>query len=166
MGKYEEFFLNSKSTVVQLECLEISHSDFTQTYRVVRNAINNITVKHEDGLDYEYEYYPLKIVANADRENLDFGLDITLGDLGEIIPNEIDAITSANGFSEKPLIYYRTYRSDILTEALYGPIKLEIKEFNFTKEGAQFTAKAPSLNINKTGEIYTINRFPMLRGFL
>jgi hypothetical protein len=29
-----------------------------------------------------------------------------------------------------------------------------------------FEAKAPSLNVNKTGELYTFDRFPMLKGFL
>lgn len=166
MSNYTEFFLGSKSSAVQIECLEISHSNFSQTYRVVRNAVDGITVTHEDGMQYAYEYYPLKIKENTSRANLDYGFDITLGDLGELIPNEIDAIRAADNFSEKPIIYYRTYSSELLTEPLFGPVKLEIKDFPFVKEGVQFTARAPSLNINKTGEIQTVGRFEMLRGFI
>lgn len=166
MSDYSEFFLGSKSSIVQLDLLEISHSDFTQTYYVVRNATQGVTVTHEDDTEHTYEYYPLSVHGTADREDLDFGIEVTLGDLGEVIPNEIDAITSANGFTEKPVVRYRTYRSDLLTEPLYGPVKLEIKEFAFNREGSKFAAKAPSLNINQTGETYTINRFPMLRGML
>jgi hypothetical protein len=108
----------------------------------------------------------MRVTGAGDREDLDFGIDVTFGDLGQVIPNELDAVRAANGFTEKPIVKYRTYRSDLLTTPLYGPVKLEIKEFAFNREGAKFTAKAPSLNINQTGEIYTLNRFPMLRGFL
>jgi len=97
---------------------------------------------------------------------LDQSFTFTLGDLGELLPKELDAVASANGFSEKPRVVYRTYRSDDLTKPLFGPILLEVESFAFNREGASFTAKAPSLNINKTGEVYRLERFPMLRGFL
>lgn len=166
MSDYSEFFLGSKSNVVQLECLEISHSAFSKTYYVVRNATAGVTVTHEDSTVHTYEYYPLAVRGIGDRENLDFGLDITLGDLGELIPMELDRVREADKFSERPIVKYRTYRSDLLSSPLYGPVKLEIQEIPRNREGASFTAKAPSLNISQTGEIYTIDRYPMLRGFL
>lgn len=166
MSAESEFFLGSKSYIVQLDCLEISHSSFSQTYYIVRNATNGVTVTHEDSTVHDYEYYPLAIKGIGDRENMDFGLEITLGDLGELIPMELDRVRADGKFSEKPVVYYRTYRSDLLSSPMYGPVKMEIKEIPRNREGASFTAKAPSLNINQTGEIYTIDRFPMLRGFL
>jgi hypothetical protein len=35
--KYYEYFLNSKSNVVYYDLIEISHPNFSQTYRKVRN---------------------------------------------------------------------------------------------------------------------------------
>lgn len=166
MSEYSEFFLNSKSSVVQLDCVEISHSSFTQTYRVVRNATLGITVKHEDGSDYEYEYYPFDISAEGVRDDLDQIIKIAFGDLGEIIPNEIDAVKAANNTKELPKVVYRTYRSDDLDNVLYGPVVLEVKDFPFTHNGCSFAARAPSLNIKRTGEAYTLPRFPALRGLL
>jgi len=166
MSDYSEFFLSSKSSIVQLELLEISHPDFTQTYYIVRNATNGVTVTLEDLSVQEFTYYPLKITNVGNREDLDFGLRIDLGDLGEVLPVEIDAISSASGFETKPTIKYRTYRSDDLTAPLLGPYTLEVDAFSFNREGSSFEARAPSLNINRTGELYKIDRFPMLRGFL
>ncbi len=163
---YSEFFLKSSGSVVQLECLEISHSAFTKTYRVVRNATNGITVRYEDGVLYAHTYYPLQVQSLGARGDLDQGLQINLGDLGEVLPTELDAVTSANGFGEKPIVKYRTFRSDDLNSILFGPLVLEVKTFSFNREGSTFEAKAPSLNINKTGELYKIDRFSMLRGFL
>lgn len=166
MSAYSEFFLKSKSSVVQLELVEISHSKFTKVYRVVRNAVGGITVTLETGSTATFDYYPLRIENNGTRDDLDQSFTFTLGDLGEVLPKELDAVASGSGFGEKPKVVYRTYRSDDLTVPLFGPVLLEVESFAFNREGSSFTAKAPSLNINKTGELYTLERFPMLRGFL
>lgn len=166
MSAYSEYFLNSNSNVVQLELLEISHSAFTQTYYVVRNAVNGVTVTLETAVEQEFTYYPLKITPLGSKDDLDQSLRIDLGDLGEVLPNELDAVSDALGFDEKPVVKYRAYRSDDLSEPLIGPWVLEVTSFNFNREGSSFEAKAPSLNINRTGELYKIARFPMLRGFV
>ena len=163
---YAAYFLNSRSSVIQYELLEVSHPDFTQTYRVVRNAREGLTVTLETGLSRHFTYYPLRISAKGARDNLDCSLEIQLGDLGEILPAEMDAIAAADGFQTKPTVKYYVYRSDDLTQPLHGPLILEVTDFSFKREGAQFEAKAPSLNISKTGEVYDLDRFPMLRGFL
>lgn len=163
---YAEFFLNSKSSVVQLELLEISHPNFTKVYRIVRNAVKGITVKLETGDSASFDYYPMRIENNGAKDDLDQSFTITLGDLGEVLPKELDSVASAQGYNVKPVVTYRTYRSDDLTRPLFGPVLLEVESFAFNREGSTFTAKAPSLNINKTGELYTLERFPMLRGFL
>lgn len=163
---YAEFFLNSKSSVVQLELLEISHPNFTKVYRIVRNAVKGITVKLETGDSASFDYYPMRIENDGMKDDLDQSFTITLGDLGEVLPKELDSVASAQGYNVKPVVTYRTYRSDDLTRPLFGPVLLEVESFAFNREGSTFTAKAPSLNVNKTGELYTLERFPMLRGFL
>ena len=166
MSTYSEFFLNSNSSIVQLELLEISHPNFTQNFRVVRNAVDGVTVTLEDLSIETFDYYPLRIDGNSPRGDLDFTIKVSLGDLGEVIPLEIDAITNAGGLGVKPLVKYRTYSSIDLTTPLFGPVVLEVESFSFNREGSSFDAKAPSLNITNTGEPYKIDRFPMLRGFL
>lgn len=166
MSEYSEFFLKSESSVAQLECLEISHSMFSQTYYVMRNAFAGGTVTHEDATSHTYVYYPLKLTLSGPRTDLDQILTVQLGDLGELIPNEIDRVRAGGGFGEFPKVKYRTYRSDDLTTPLYGPILLQVKAFAMDRNGAVFDAKAPSLNTNKTGEKYAIARFPMLTGLL
>ena len=163
---YCEYFLNSNSQIVRLETLEISHSAFTQTYYVVRNAVKGLTATLETSEEVDFVYYPLKIKPLGTKDDLDQSMNITFGDLGEVLPTELDAVSDAMGFSEKPIVKYRCYRSDDLTEPLLGPIILEVTAFSFTKQGSSFDAKAPSLNLNRTGELYKLARFPMLRGFI
>lgn len=166
MSDYAAFFLNSPSSTVQLDLIEIEHPHFTQRYRKVRNARLGVTVTLETGEEATFDYYPLRIRPTGSADDLDQILKIDLGDLGEVLPLELDAVTEANGMGVKPIVRYRIYRSDDLSEPMYGPLLLEVQTFSFAREGASFEAKAPSLNINRTGELYHIERFPMLRGFL
>lgn len=166
MSAYSEFFLRSASSVVQLECIEISHPSFTKVYRIVRNATKGVSVRYENGVFYSHDYYPLKLTSLGSRGDLDQGFRINLGDLGEILPKELDAISVADTYRIKPVVKYRAFRSDDLSNAMFGPLVLEAGLLSFKREGCTFDAKAPSLNINKTGELYKLDRFPGLRGFL
>lgn len=160
------FYLTSQSHIVQLELLEFSHPNFTKTYRIVRNAVAGVTAKMEDGSLATFDYYPLRITQSATKDNLDNSLKIDFGDLGGVLPQELDAIAQADGFLIKPTMKYWCFRSDDLQRPLLGPVIFEVENIAFTQDGASFEAKAPSLNINKTGENYNLSRFPMLRGFI
>lgn len=167
MGAYSEYFLNSRSSIVQLELVEMTHPDFTQPYRIVRNARKGITVDlSDDELAVPFVYYPAKVESMGARDDLEAAIRVDIGDLGELIPGEIDAVTEAGGFMIKPAVRYWTFRSDQLTAPIYGPLHLEIPSISFSEEGASFEAKAPALNSTKTGERITLDRFPMQRGFL
>lgn len=170
MSNYSQFFLNTSSSVVQLELLEISHPNFSQVYRIVRNAINGVTVHHEDASVHAYTYYPVKIVPTRNANDLDQTLEITFGDLGQVLPMELDRmyplVGGLPGTFVKPTIKYRTYRSDDLTAPLAGPLRFLINNIAFVKEGATLECSAPRLNLSATGELYSMQRFPMLKGFL
>lgn len=167
LSRFNDYFLNSKTNVVQVETIELTHPAFTKVYRLVRNATKGVTVTLETGGTAVFEYYPMKISAQHAREDLDQTISITFGDLGTILPLELDRVmTYSGGMEIKPVVKYRIYRSDDYTAPLYGPLTLEAEAFTFDKYGATFEAKAPSINLTKTGEIYNIARFPGLVGFL
>lgn len=167
LSQYAGYFLNSRTSIVQLETVEISHSAFSKTYRIVRNATKGITAIIEGGGTAVFDYYPMKLSPQHARDDLDHGITVTFGDLGEILPLELDRVMNApGGMEEKPVVIYRVYRSDDLTFPLYGPLKLEVEAFSFDRYGSTFEAKAPAVNYTRTGEIYSLTRFPGLRGFL
>jgi hypothetical protein len=167
MSAYAEYFLNSRSSIVQLELIELTHPNFTQDYRIVRNHRDGVIVDlSEDELAVPFLYYPASVEQLGARDDLDAAIRINLGDVGETVPLEIDAVADAGGFMTKPSVRYWAYRSDDLTAPIYGPLTLEVPSFNLTGEGASFEARAPALNSAKTGERLTLDRFPMQRGFL
>lgn len=166
MNAYVEFFLNGPRRVVELETLRISHVSFSREYWIVRNNYQGLTAKLENGQEQFFEYYPAKIVKTSTENTLDQVFKISLGDLGEILPDELDRVLAAGTYNIHPQVQYRVYRSDNLDAPLLGPMDLEIVDLPFNAEGVAFEAKAPTLNQNQTGAIYDLNTFPGLRGML
>lgn len=175
MSLLSEFFLASPSSVVQFDLLEITHPNFTQTYRIVRNCHRRLSTPGQYGLPgvthegpagpFEYTECPFAVKPVGSGSDLTQSLAVTLGDLGTIIAKEVAAVTAANKMSIRPTLKFRTYRSDDLTEPMSGPLILEIKNTTRSEEGVSFAAIAPLLNNSRTGVIYTVEQFPMLRGF-
>lgn len=179
MSRLTEFFLSANSSIHQLDLLEITHPNFTQTYRIVRNAYQRISelvpgvprfgveVEHEGGAGpFEYEYCPMNVRPMGNGADLTQQLSVVLGDLGNIITKEIAAVTAANKMDIRPTLTFRCYRSDDLLDPIFGPVTLELKDVTASEEGTSFNAIAPLLNVSRTGVLYTAEQFPMLRGFL
>lgn len=173
MSLLSQFFLGSSPAIRQFDCLEITHPNFSQTYRLVRNArfklpLNKfgVEVTHEGPAGpFEYEYTPMKIKPVGSGSDMSQSLAVVLGDVGQIIAKEVGIVTEANGMNTRPVLKFRTYRSDDLTQPMFGPLVLELSRVTRTEEGASFEAHAPLINHSRTGVLYTITQFPMLRGF-
>lgn len=179
MSALSDFFFKAPPAAVRLQLLEISHPRFSQTFKVVRNFVSAIYVQHEDTQIVQYQHFPLRISEVGSDNSLDQEIQVTLGDLGQVLPVELDNVNIANAMQTKPVLKYREYLSNSyvmavtsgLNQPLYinpvrGPFTLEVNSIAFNKQGAVFTAKPPAFNRVRTGEYYTVERFPMLRGFL
>lgn len=166
MSTYSRFFLSGRSDEAELETFTIYHPDFSKVYRIVTNATQGIIAVTEEGDPHAYEHYPAKITPLSIGSHLDQAISITFGDLGEIIPLELDRVAAANGFQTLPTLHYRTWKSTDLTVPLYAAIELEVTAFSFDANGATFQASAPRLNTLATGQIYTYKMFPALRGLI
>ncbi len=157
-----DFFLGSRSDVVELDLLEITHPNFTKPYRFARNAVEGITL--QDGRFFQY--YPAKIKTISGEDNLDYGINVSLGDLSEVLPPEIKQLRATDNLSIKPTVSHWVYRSDDLSAPMKQSINLELDDFSFNHESSFFVAKAPTLNNSKTGRVYNVEDFPMMESFL
>lgn len=165
MSAYTKFFLDAVASAVELELLEISHPNFSQTYFIVRNKADGVTVTLETGASQAFVYFPLQIKGVSSNDSLDQVLQCQIGDLGQVVPLELDRVNVAGGWGTKPTCKLRTYNSDDLSAPLTGPIVFQITTIVSTEEGSSFDAAAPEVNAGRTGEFYSIERFPMMAGF-
>ncbi len=162
MSAYSEFFLNTRSDVREIEVIEIVHPDISH-YRLCRNPMNGVseTVTHAGG-PFVYQYCPMLIRALGSQTDLDQEMEITLGDVGLIVADEIANVEQGNSFLTKPVINYRSYRSDDLTAEILGPVSLTVDSISFNKQGAVLRARATQFNQSRTGQTYIIQSYPML----
>ena len=159
-----DFYLNSPASLVEFETIQIFHEDFSQVFYFVRNNTEGLDARLEGdngalGPEIHFEFVPMRLQPQATRTNLDYSIQVTLGDVGEILSRELALLIPTDGFINKPVFIYRTYRSDDLTKPLFGPIDLEIETLELSKEYVAFTASAPNFNLVTTGEAYTKDRF-------
>lgn len=166
MTDLANFFLGSSSNDVLVETYEISHPNFSQTYRFVKNVIGGVTVTLEDNSTEAFQYYPLQASRLQTTETLDSAIQINLGDQGEVMAAEIKRVRDAGAMNVKPTVIYRGYSSADYTTILEGPFSFIVEDVSRNDEGAAFEAKPPDLNTLRTGERYTLDRFVMLRGLL
>lgn len=166
-SQYIDFFFGAPSSVAEIQTIEISQPSFSQVWRLQSSYRNGLTAKLESGEQVSFIYVPMRIKPLDERANLDFGLTVTLGDLGEILPDEIQRARAAGTLkSNPPVVKYRAYRNDDLEAPMFGPVSLQARQIARTGEGAKFNATAPEANANKTGALYRSDLFPMLQGFL
>jgi hypothetical protein len=113
-----EFLFTSSTSSIQLQLIEIYHPDFTQTYRIIKNKISTaatVLVAHDDlTAPVDYTYYPVQIKCLGTTNSLDQKLEVTFGDLGQILPAEVARLRTRNGSRIKPTLTYREYDSSIL----------------------------------------------------
>jgi hypothetical protein len=162
----EDYFYNTPAKTKRYDTLEISHPSFSQVYRICRNcSLAGLTATIEDASNQFFQYYPAEIKRSGQSGDLDQSLSISFGDLGQILPQEIDRVMSDDSGLVYPLVKYRVWRSDDLTAPLEGPELYRIEQISFKKEGSTFDVVAPKLNITGTGQTYDYADIPMLGGF-
>jgi hypothetical protein len=166
MSAESEFYLNGRSGVVGLELLQVSHPAFTQTFYVVRNAARGVTVTLEDSTTKTFDYLPMQLTRSGTQANLDQSFKVSFGDLGQMLPQQLDAVRSGGTFQIKPVVLYRVYKSTDLTTPLIGPLRYVLNNIAFNKTGSSLDVSAPYLSVNRTGESYDMNRFPMLKALI
>lgn len=147
-----------------LECIEISHPNWPSVLRYVVNSSESMILTHEDGQSFEYTYAPVNITRAADEDTLDQELSFTLGDVGEVVPELIDLIIH-DEVIELPLVSYRAYLIGQHDSPIFVARNLELESVTRDFKGTRGDSKAPGLNDNGNGEVYSASTDPSLIGF-
>ena len=167
----KDFHLDSVSSVVLLETLEISHSLWPVPIRIVTNHPDGVAVTLENNQQAFFEFIPLLIQRGNTSDDLDQTLNITVGDLGEIVPPLIQKIRDASS-DEKPQVIYRSFAFDAASMVLtkQTPIEiirgLSVAKMNQDYQATTFEAATSGKNSVKTGRTYNFKEYPDLRGLI
>lgn len=167
----KDLHLDSSPSIAALETLEISHSLWPTPIRIVTNHADGIDAMLETGEVVNFEFAPLLINKGTTSDDLDQNLNITLGDLGEIVPPLIKQIRASDS-DEYPQVIYRQYAYDVasMSFAKDKPIDiikgLFVEQMSRDHQATTFEAKTPDKNTVATGRSYTPEDYPDLKGLL
>ena len=157
MTDYTSFFLNNHGGAVVLECLEITHPSFNEPARFIKNDTDGVIAEGQS-----YEYQPMSIKRNNVSNDLEQQLSITLADMEDHFFKQVINTMDSN---TRPSVVFKLFSDQDLEMPLMTMQKLEIASLSKDSAGlATFDAQAPELNSVKTGRIYTLEDFPLLRG--
>lgn len=157
MDDYTSFFLNNHGGAVVLECLEITHPSFNEPARFIKNDTDGVIAEGQS-----YEYQPMSIKRNNVSNDLEQQLSITLADMEDHFFKQVINTMDSN---TRPSVVFKLFSDQDLEMPLMTMQKLEIASLSKDSGGlATFDAQAPELNSVKTGRIYTLEDFPLLRG--
>lgn len=161
MSDYTSFYLNASGAIAEVNCIEITHPTFS--FYLQSFDDEGFHVVHEDGQKTFYEYLPMQIDRSNVNNDLDQIVKMTIHDFDDRL---IDAYKNLP--DKKPVIFkQRIYRDDNFQSPMIVIQTLHITSMsNDSKGNVTFEAKAPELNSVKTGDVYSFEQFPLLRGTL
>jgi hypothetical protein len=159
-----DFVLAGPRGAAYLDTVVLSHPSWSQEYRVVRNAVSGITATLETAAVVEFSYYPLVVKPPGARQGLQLELAVELGDLGEVLPAELDRMRAAGTMYVRPALVYRAFRSDDLAGGpIVGPWSFEVYQISASLSGSTLSARTRASSPARTGRLYQSRLFPTLR---
>jgi hypothetical protein len=163
MSRLEDFLLGAPMNVAAIDVVKISHPYFSQDYWMQNVDVAGATLTIE-GQSRDIPFAGFRVLPLARRSVLERGLDIEIGDLGGIVHAEQRALEANDGYRQKPVVDWYQYRSDDLNVPIMGPERYEANRVNREDRSTRIEARNLDLNVNASGERYTLDRFPMQVG--
>ena len=179
-----DYFLNSQSDDVLVETLEFKFykadtgAQAGNSLCVVANINTRVYAVLEDGSSMVCDYYHVRIERGSmSTDSIDQSFQITVSasvDIRRLLDNVYFGTYKTGGQrfnGKKPNVTYRAYsysapHTGALRNMVVGPITMDIDSIVMDEKCCTVNASTGLMNSHKTGEVYDIQRFPMLRGLL
>lgn len=161
---YELYLLNNPDDERIIEVVSISHPDMSQTYHLTPTP-ESLLVTLETGEQIVPEPKNMSIDKPKSKDDLDEQFLFNFSDPEGLIAAEAKLIPLDT--QDDVLVQFRTFMASDPSEPAEGPFNLVgVSMTPSTDATVTIRAQSPSLVVNRTGELYNYERFPMLRGFL
>lgn len=161
---YENYLLNNPDGERHIEVVTISHSKLSKTYHLTPTP-EPVLVTLETGESIVPEPVNLTVEKSSSKDDLDEKFNFNFDDIDGRINDEADRIPLDD--DESVIVTYRGFMASDTSAPAEGPFKLNGVSMTKSTSGTlTIAAQSPSLVVNRTGELYTYERFPTLRGFL
>lgn len=152
-----------------IEVIELSASWFTQKYYLQRQVTDSIDVTLETGETVTTEYAPMSLDRSSSNADLNYERNVVIQQVNDIIASEQSRYDPDIHGNELPMFIsrgYILYRNGSVSQIKQAPIRLPIRKMRRDDRGALFNVTTKPANQSATGEVCTVTRVPMVKGFL
>ena len=152
-----------------IEVFELSASWFTKTYYLQRQIADEIEVPLETGEVVIATYAPMSADQSSSNADLNYERNIVIQQVNDIIASEQSRYDPDIHGDELPMFTsrgYVLYRNGDISQIKQPPIRLPIRKMRRDDKGTLFNVTTKPANQSATGEMCTVTRVPMVKGFL
>jgi len=165
---YRRFLASAPVAQREYRTLELYHPSFSEVLRFVQDTQDQTltlesTAPRDPSTAVLFSAISMVIEEPQETEEADPVLTVNLGGVGGEVQDQVSAITGEDALTPIECIYRKYYSGDIDAPVLV--ISLSVSTIRF--EGyarVAFTAEDIDFANKLSGELYTIERFPMLAG--
>jgi len=164
-----KIFASAPVDETELEVVSFNASWFSQVYYLQRQFTEDIQVVLEDASTVTAMYAPMNLEQASSNQDLSHERNIVIQMVNDIIASENDNYDPVTHGSEMPVFtsrVYIAYRDGTISSLMYGPITLPVRKISNNSEGISISVSTKPANESATGEIATVTRVPMLKGFV
>jgi hypothetical protein len=151
-----------------LEVVSFSASWFSKTHYLQRQFTDDIQVTLETGVVVNVLYAPMNLEQASSNSDLNYERNVTIQQVNDIIASENDNYDPETNSDEMPVFQsrgYIAYRDNTISAIQYGPITLPVRSMTTNNQGTIISITTKPGNEYATGEMATVTRVPMLKGF-
>jgi hypothetical protein len=165
----KKIYANAPVEQDTLEVISFSASWFSRTYYLQRQFVEGIDVTLETAQVVTAEYVPMSIDQASSSADLTHERSVNIQMVNDVIAIENDNYDPVVNADEMPQFQsrgYIMYRDGTTSAIKFGPVTLPVRSMLSNSVGSLFKVTAKPSNESPTGEIATVTRAPMLRGFV
>lgn len=165
---YRKFLASAPVAEREFRTIEIHHPDFSETLRFVRDYEDQTltlesTAPRDPSTAVLFTALSMEIKEPGETQDVEQVLQVSLGAVGNEVQDQVDQITTGNTFEPIELIYRKYYSGDIGEPVLVIQLSCSVLQFN-GYSSVSFTAEDVDFANSRSGELYTLERFPTLEG--
>lgn len=164
----KEIYASAPVDRTEMEMVSFSAPWFSKVYHLQRQFTEDIELTLETGEVVDVAYAPMSIDQASSNADLNYERNISIQMVNDIIASENDNYDPDLHYGMNPQFQSRgfiAYRDGTFSGVKYGPVTLPIKQIKTNNQGAVINVTTKPSNEYATGEIATVTRVPMLKGF-
>lgn len=165
-SELREIYANAPVAKDTFEVITLTASWFSQDYHLQNTFTDDIEVTI-DGSPVTALYAPMNIGRTSSNGDLSYERTIDIQQVNDIIAAEISNRDPES--NELPIIQsrgYVMYRDGTVSNLKTPVISTQLTKASRNDIGTTITSNAKPVNAQATGELTTVTRFPMMKGFL